>query len=261
MKAKLFFVILLFAFLVGSVSAQTDSTVLQIIYDATFPLPNQADSLAHDVDRLDIGNIGSKFYSLAVSKRVFVDSKTAYYGTPCKYEVYKNLPQKGIQEYLHMPFWITVKDTIDHLFSWKLVDKDSVICEYPCKKATTFFRGRKWTVWYSIDLPYNEGPWKFCGLPGLVMAARDDSKKFSFTCIGVEKGDLHPIVYPKQAKRYVSWQRAEELRLLEITDNSEYFNLMMAGMMRVVKGSCDPKNKINTAPGLEIFHRKCKKTN
>lgn len=256
MKAKLLFIILLFAFFIESVSAQTDSTILQITYEATFPLPKQADSLAHDVDRLDIGHLGSKFYSLAVSKRVLVDSKTAYYGTPCKYVVYKNLPKKGILEYLHMPFWITVKDTIDNLFSWKLEDEDSVICEYPCKKATTFFRGRKWTVWYSTDLPYNDGPWKFCGLPGLVMAARDESKQFTFTCIGIEKGDLHPIIYPKQAKRYVSPQKAEELSKLEITDPEEYFNLMMAGMMKVVKGSSDPKNKVYTAPGLETFRKK-----
>lgn len=34
--------------------------------------------------------------------------------------------------------------------------------------ATTQFRGLTYTAWFALDIPINEGPWKFHGLPGLI---------------------------------------------------------------------------------------------
>ncbi|RQE01044.1 GLPGLI family protein, partial [Prevotella intermedia] len=45
-----------------------------------------------------------------------------------------------------------------------------------CKKATTNFRGRYWEVWYTEDIPISQGPWKLCGLPGMILKA--NSPKF-----------------------------------------------------------------------------------
>ncbi|MBQ0018978.1 MAG: GLPGLI family protein [Bacteroidales bacterium] len=59
-------------------------------------------------------------------------------------------------------------------FEWELVDSTREVCGYVCHKATTSFRGRKWTAWY-CDLPINDGPWKFSGLPGLILAIYDTS--------------------------------------------------------------------------------------
>lgn len=53
------------------------------------------------------------------------------------------------------------------------VEEDSVqtIIGYECHKAVTKFRGREWTVWYAEDIPVSLGPWKFSGLPGLILQA------------------------------------------------------------------------------------------
>ena len=66
-------------------------------------------------------------------------------------------------------------------FNWKMLSGDSVICGNVCQKAQTMFRGRTWTVWYSLDIPYDDGPWKLCGLPGIILKAEDSKKDFSFT--------------------------------------------------------------------------------
>lgn len=76
---------------------------------------------------------------------------------------------------------------------WELLEGDTVIADYACQKAKAQWRGRTWTAWYTIDLPYSEGPWKLCGLPGLILAANDDSGNFGFECISIKKGDSHPI--------------------------------------------------------------------
>lgn len=47
------------------------------------------------------------------------------------------------------------------------------IGKYECKKATTFFRGRNYTAWYTEQVPLSIGPWKFHGLPGLIVQISD----------------------------------------------------------------------------------------
>lgn len=65
-------------------------------------------------------------------------------------------------------------------FDWEMLDGDMTVCSYPCQKAKTYFRGREWVVWYAIDLPYSDGPWKLSGLPGLILQAQDAKGDFKF---------------------------------------------------------------------------------
>ncbi len=62
-------------------------------------------------------------------------------------------------------------------------DESREIAGYKCFRAATDFRGRKWNVWYAPDLPFNAGPWKLSGLPGLILEAEDADNCYSFTCI------------------------------------------------------------------------------
>lgn len=71
-------------------------------------------------------------------------------------------------------------------FNWQLSDETKTVCGNVCHKATSNFRGRSWTVWYS-DIPTSEGPWKFTGLPGLILEAEDSTKEISFTAISVRQ--------------------------------------------------------------------------
>mgnify|MGYP005746681133 FL=1 len=100
----------------------------------------------------------------------------------------KNYPQEGLLTYKNIIEKISCYYTepIPN-FDWEMLDGDSIICDYPCKKAQTTFRGRTWIVWYSEDLPYNDGPWKLCGLPGLILKATDVNKDFSFTAFKISK--------------------------------------------------------------------------
>lgn len=56
--------------------------------------------------------------------------------------------------------------------NWSInMDSTKQILGYKCYMATTNFRGREWTVYYTEDIPVSLGPWKLGGLPGLIMAA------------------------------------------------------------------------------------------
>lgn len=78
-----------------------------------------------------------------------------------------------------------VTDTLSN-FSWKITKEKSKISNFNCIKATTTFRGRNYVAWYSEDIPLQNGPWKFCGLPGLIIKIADDREVFSYLLTGID---------------------------------------------------------------------------
>jgi GLPGLI family protein len=68
---------------------------------------------------------------------------------------------------------------------WQLEAGTDTISSYDCQKATLKFRGRTYTAWFTSDIPVSEGPWKFSGLPGLILKVVDSEKLFSFVMIGL----------------------------------------------------------------------------
>ncbi|KFF73877.1 hypothetical protein HX13_17120 [Chryseobacterium sp. P1-3] len=68
----------------------------------------------------------------------------------------------------------------DRPVSWKISSETRKIGEYKVQRAETDFAGRKWTAWFTTDLPYQDGPYKFGGLPGLIVKIEDDKGDYSF---------------------------------------------------------------------------------
>ena len=230
--------LLVLAACAANVTAQKDSTVLSVTYETTFMKFTEEDSLSRDLMRLDIGEHSSQFVSIVsewFTKNKDKDLKQSPYRgyNVFRNTAYKNLPEQGIVTGIHMPGWVTLQDSMADLFEWQLLDGDSTICEYPCKKAVANFRGRTWTVWYTLDLPYSDGPWKFCGLPGLILSAKESEGIFSFSCVGIEQGDGHTYEFPNSKRlKVVTPKRAEELMILEGEDNDAYMSLMTGFQMK-----------------------------
>ncbi len=67
---------------------------------------------------------------------------------------------------------------------WKILPDKQKIGEYNAQKATTKFGGREWTAWFSTDLPFQDGPYKFYGLPGLIVKIEDKTGSHSMTLVG-----------------------------------------------------------------------------
>ena len=63
---------------------------------------------------------------------------------------------------------------------WKLTDETSQIKGYRVQKATTNFGGRKWEAWFAETIPFRDGPYKFSGLPGLILKVQDTRGHYIF---------------------------------------------------------------------------------
>lgn len=74
----------------------------------------------------------------------------------------------------------------DIAMKWNILSEKSKIGAYNVQKATTEYGGRKWTAWFSEDLPFQDGPYRFAGLPGLIVKVEDDGKNYSWELKGNE---------------------------------------------------------------------------
>ncbi|MFN4144804.1 MAG: GLPGLI family protein [Runella sp.] len=58
-------------------------------------------------------------------------------------------------------------------FDWKLLSEHKKVGNFNCQKATTTWRCANYEVWFAPEIPYNLGPWKLNGLPGLIVEAHN----------------------------------------------------------------------------------------
>ena len=72
---------------------------------------------------------------------------------------------------------------------WKILPDKKKIGQFEVQKATADFGGRSWTAWFSQDFPFQDGPYKFYGLPGLILELEDTSGTQSFKFLGSKKFD------------------------------------------------------------------------
>lgn len=119
-------------------------------------------------------------------------------------------------------------------FQWTLIDGSDEICNYNCKKATMDFRGRKWTAWYCEDIQSDNGPWKFGGLPGLILKLEDDKHEHIFEAMQIRKG---------------CQEFGFKLRSLQIKTTREKFNEMMADFRINIRSFLLNNPQAPTAPG------------
>ncbi|WP_226063150.1 GLPGLI family protein [Kaistella polysaccharea] len=78
---------------------------------------------------------------------------------------------------------------------WKLHPEYLSVLDYKAQKATIEFAGRKWIAWFTKDIPFQDGPYKFQGLPGLIVKIEDESKSHQFELKGIKNLNEN-FVYP-----------------------------------------------------------------
>ncbi|WP_344924824.1 GLPGLI family protein [Aquimarina addita] len=114
----------------------------------------------------------------------------------------KKMPSKGFYDYYYIDkkqneilfkeqiaeTTYEIKNTLEPII-WVLYDEQKDIEGFSCQKATTTFRGRDYTAWFTSDIPVDIGPWKLNGLPGLIMDVIDATGKYRFR---ISKIDLKP---------------------------------------------------------------------
>ncbi|MFY1047327.1 GLPGLI family protein [Chryseobacterium sp. GP-SGM7] len=74
----------------------------------------------------------------------------------------------------------------ERLQKWKIVNEKSFILNYEVQKAEIKFGGRTWIAWFTNQIPIPDGPYKFHGLPGLIIRIEDLTKSHIFELVAIE---------------------------------------------------------------------------
>ncbi len=129
-------------------------------------------------------------------------------------------------------------------FQWTLKSETMTIEGYRTSKAVMTYGGRDWTAWYTEDIPVDGGPYKFCGLPGLILKVSSEDGSYGWTLTGIEKRSV-PIYEKKFV--YHKCSAAEARKLTEDMYRHPFIFLKNAGVKTLVRN----KNGNFVKPGSE----------
>lgn len=73
-------------------------------------------------------------------------------------------------------------------FKWNITKETKEILGYKVYLATTTYAGRDYEAYFTPEVPIQDGPYKFFGLPGLILEIFDKKKDHHFLAIGISKG-------------------------------------------------------------------------
>lgn len=77
---------------------------------------------------------------------------------------------------------------IQHItLNWQIGTETAMIQGKKCQLATVEYKGRKYNAWFTNEIPISEGPYKFGGLPGLIVKIEDTKKQHIWELKGIEK--------------------------------------------------------------------------
>lgn len=70
--------------------------------------------------------------------------------------------------------------------AWEITDFVKQIGSFSCQLAKVNFRGRRYDVWFTEEIPISDGPWKFSGLPGMILEVISSDREYQFLFKSIE---------------------------------------------------------------------------
>lgn len=164
-----------------------------------------------DLQRLEVGKDCAKYSSLflkrsvertrVVGPNIAIGKKDGKNGTFWNDIQYTDLFFKDgqVTEYVSMPMhntrnnsWFTEPCPPQQ---WILHNDTMTVLEHSCQKATCHWRGRDFVAWFAKDIPIRRGPWKFNGLPGLILKLYDTDRFYTFEAVNLKNSNEPMMLY------------------------------------------------------------------
>lgn len=201
---------------------------------------------------LDTSKEGSKYYSYTVFnsdsimkadlERQLKATGSINITPPMKrpvvrYSVTKTYPD--YKTFLHRRLSMDAyKVSEDRKINWKISSEKEKIGEWSAQKAEADFAGRHWTAWFSTEIPIQDGPYKFQGLPGLIVKIEDKTGSHRMELRGIRNitGDLDINVFEAKEVAINSKQFQKVLKEYENDPTKGIKQMQMGGATVVMTG-------------------------
>ena len=157
--------------------------------------PNDTTKKSNDIHKLLIGNRISKtfsYFNFQTDSLIVISLKRGKESCPTPnedrtFEIYKKNDTKTIDfiDIVDSEEVFLYEEAIPNI-NWQIQSDTKAIAGYSCQKATGKFRGREYEAWFTFDIPVSDGPYKFTGLPGLILEIYDSQSHYHFTCTSIK---------------------------------------------------------------------------
>ena len=213
---RLIFVAFLFPcnYLLGQDNEVIDHAKYQFTYLLTYQMDStDADNIKSEEMMLTVGEKTSKFQSMNGYLRdsIVNDVKKMNIPTMEKIGMLGDLPKSNFKEIIFKDYannsivyreevlrdYFEYKEKL-HIFNWVIEEERQTINGYDCQKATTKYAGRAYEAWYTQEIPISDGPYKFNGLPGLIIRIYDTKHHYLYDLIEVKKTADQKITSSKE---------------------------------------------------------------
>ncbi len=139
---------------------------------------------------------------------------------------------KGISE-IKEP--ILIEESIP-VIAWNISEETKKINQHDCYKATSSFRGRNYTVWFTPDIQTGFGPIKLNGLPGLILEVSDETKEVVLYAKSINK-EVRKIENDPLGIKIISLPEFKKSMINDFKKAEEYGKILTSKMGRGLKAS------------------------
>ncbi|ACU08405.1 hypothetical protein FIC_01963 [Flavobacteriaceae bacterium 3519-10] len=161
---------------------------------------------------------------------------------------FKNLPEDHLRGFvkknLNLQTITYYSDEFDDLefqydekpdFKWQITAQNKQVLGYKVFLAKTSYMGRQYSAYFTTEIPVSDGPYKFFGLPGLILEIFDDEKKHHFEAVGIAEGrqihlDLESRKFKETDKLKFNtareaYRKAPLQRLIQLMNSSQIYEV------------------------------------
>jgi GLPGLI family protein len=193
----------LFIFFMLLICSLFQSQSKQFLYEYRFiPDSTENKQVMSEIMILDIDQKRSLFFGQEMYRSdstMLSDSKKGILSMPPDKQMISEqiikYPNSAQMDYVKLVSYQKYVVSQEVKLPWKLISEFKTILDHKVQKAKVSFGGRAWTAWFAKDIPFQDGPYKFSGLPGLILELEDETKSHHYILKGIRD---HPkeFIYP-----------------------------------------------------------------
>lgn len=251
---KKYLIILLFPLLFCSQSHR-------FVYDFSYKSHPKSESLEKETYYLDIINDDVIYMSSEIAwadsvNRHNPNGKTMVSSSYPQIKTTKNSTKYSTYYVVNNDYYVYESDDP---IQWNLTSVTKKEGDLSLQMATADFGGRKWTAWFSQTIPFNEGPYKFRGLPGLVVEVSDNEGNFVFKLSGkIPPKEANPNILEKvflQKPIPITWQKLNEVFLNDYNNPYQQYRNLKPGSWSLIFADGRNITTIEELNGMKKEHQ------